>query len=618
MRRSRLAHRLHRRLLKLVALCEPRLGGESTTLLALGALVGVITGGVAVLFVMLLRTITSFVWLQRAPDEALHPDHLSDHVSLMQGLAHLPWWYPLAVLPLGLVLVSWFVRRAAPSAAGHGVPEVMEAVAERSGRIKGKVGWVKLVASSLNIGLGGSLGKEGPIVQVGSAFGSALGQFFTVKRTHMRTLVGCGSAAGIAAVFNAPIGGVMFALEIIIGTYSLTSFAPVVIASVMGAVTARRFLGTEPAFDIPDALREGLTIVTPWEFLAYAALGLAAGLASVGFTRLTYAVEDLFARWHFSVVRRAVGAGLLVGAMGLWLPQVLGEGHDTMTLLLLGGDAALPWFLLLTLALVKTLATSVTLGGGGSGGVFMPSLFVGAMLGSAAGQGLETLFPGQVAPVGAYALAGMAALLAGTAHSPLTGILLLFEMSDNYRLILPLMLASILATAVARGFLADSIYTLKLSRRGILVNDRPDTALLRRLRVADAMQPPVQTIAEHAPFREIVERLLQSDQHDFPVVDAGGHLMGALRLDDLREFLRDEHLARILVARDCVHPISTRAPHDTLLEALSDFDAGDVYEIPVVSRGRLVGSLRRKDVLRSYRRALLAAAPAHAATSGVG
>jgi CIC family chloride channel protein len=205
-----------------------------------------------------------------------------------------------------------------------------------------------------------------------------------------------------------------------------------------------------------------------------------------------------------------------------------------------------------------------------------------------------------------YALVGMGALLAGTAHAPMTGILLIFEMTDNYLVILPLMTASVIATVVASRLRPDSIYTLKLTRRGILLRDHQDTALLRRMRVADAMHPAVEAIPETTTFERIVRRLLQSDQHDFPVVDAEGHLTGAISLDDVREFLREEQLDYLLLARDCVHPVRTLEPHDTLLMALEVFDNEEVYEVPVVSAGKLVGSLRRANVLRTYRRALIA------------
>jgi len=405
-------------------------------------------------------------------------------------------------------------------------------------------------------------------------------------------------------VFNAPIGGVMFALEIVIGSYNLSAFAPVLLASVAGSVTSRRMLGAEPAFAIPEVLREGLTITSLWEMGAYAVLGLLFGVLSVGFTRALYMVEDGAAAWRAPPWLKAVGAGVVVGALGLALPQVLGEGHHTMTEVLVADEALMPWTLLLALGAVKTLATIVTLAGGGSGGVFAPSLFVGAMFGGAFGQLLGRVFPGHVGACGAYALAGMAALLAGTAHAPMTGILLLFEMSDNYLLILPLMTSAVLSTVVASRLMPDSIYTLALSRRGIVLRDREDTALLRSLRVGDAMRWEAETIPESATFDRIVRKLLESDRHEFPVVDGRGGLTGAISLDDVREFLRERHLDHLLLARDCAHPVETLSPRATLLEALEHLDDHDVDEVPVVSDTRLIGTLRRGDVLRTYRRAL--------------
>jgi CIC family chloride channel protein len=576
-------------------------------LIVLGALAGVVAGFAAVLFVWSVDFVNSAVW-----GWSLGGDHEVPSQVLAGGehAGQLPAWYPLVVVPVGLLLVIALVRRFAPAAGGHGVPEVMEAVALRSGLMKGRVGVVKLLASSINIGLGGSVGKEGPIVQVGAAFASALSRLFVVRGRNMRTLVGCGAAAGIAAVFNAPIGGVMFALEIIIGSYNLSSFSPVLIASVAGAVTSRTLLGTEPAFAIPDEIKQGLSISSPYEFGAYVLLGLLFGVAAVGFNRTLLFIEDRAAAWRFPIVLKALVAGLLVGAMGMNLPQLLGEGHHSMTEVLTGSPESWPWLLLAALAVLKTVATGVTLAGGGSGGVFAPSLFVGAMLGALFGQLMNEIFPGQVGAMGGYALVGMAALLAGSAHAPLTAILLLFEMSDNYLVILPLMTASVISTVVSQRLMPDSIYTVGLARRGIVLRDHEDSTLLRRLRVADAMQPPVSVIPDTTTFDRIVRRVMQSDRLDFPVVDAEGHLTGVLSLDDLREFLRDDSLDHLLLARDCARPTITLRPQDTLLYALESLDQNSVHDVPVVSGEKLVGSLRRGDVLRTYRRALAAASAA--------
>ncbi|GJM20708.1 MAG: chloride channel protein [Planctomycetota bacterium] len=599
MSRRRLRHSLHRRILRGAERAQRVLGGESTAMVVLGALTGVVSGLAAVGFVELVHLLNSLAWAGRPDLRGVVPE------DVMGQAGGPPMVQVLALLAGGLVLVAFLTRKLAPEAEGHGVPDVMEAVARRRGIMRGRVGFVKLLTSSLTIGLGGSVGKEGPIVQAGAAFGSRLGRYLGVRGPSLRTLVGCGAAGGIAAVFNAPIGGVLFALEIIIGAYSVSAFAPVLIASVAGAVTAQRFLGDNPAFAIPEALKEGLTLTSSWEMGAYVGLGLLFGVLSVGFTRGTTLIEDLAHKLRAHWTLKAALAGIVVGLLGWLLPEIMGEGHHTVTELLIGDSTHLTWKLLLALALVKTLATAVTLGGGGSGGMFAPSLFVGAMLGGAFGQGLEFLFPGQVGSSGAYALAGMAALLAGTAHAPLTAFLLLFEMSDNYLLILPLMTVSVLSSVIAGRLMPDSIYTLPLSRRGIVLRDREDTALLKQLKVADAMSAPVAAIPDTTTFDRIVRRLLESKLHDIPVVDQNGRLTGAISLDDVREFLREAQLDHLLLARECQRKVTTIAPHASLLDAMELFEEHSGYEVPVVLTGRLVGSLKRADVLRVYRRTLV-------------
>lgn len=601
---SRALHKAHHRALALGVRLQRLLGGEGPTLAVLGTLTGVVAGFSAVAFVRCVEFLGTLVWTNRPGLSDVTPERVLEGAEPLA-----PGWYPLLVVPLGMLLVGLLVRRFAPDAAGHGVPEVMESVALKSGLMRGRIGVVKLIASSLNISFGGSVGKEGPIVQVGACFGSTVSRLFAIRGRNMRTLAGCGAAAGIAAVFNAPIGGAMFALEIIIGAYNLSSFSPVLMASVAGAVTSRRLLGAEPAFAIPEGLKDGLTITSPYEMGAYVVLGLVFGLLSVGFTRGTHAIEDGLHKLRLPWWARSLLAGLAVGALGMLLPRLLGEGHHTVTEVLVDEPSHWPWALLLALAVLKTVATAITLGGGGSGGVFAPSLFVGALLGAVFGQLMQALFPGQVGGMGAYALAGMGALLAGTAHAPMTGILLLFEMSDNYLIILPLMTATVVATIVAQRLMPVSIYTLPLTRRGIVLRDHQDASLLRRLRVADAMAPPTEALPDSTTFDRVVRLLLRSERQDIPVVDPQGHLTGVVRLDDLKEFLRMEGLDHLLLARECARPAVTLSPRATLLEAMELFDQHGLHDVPVVDDDRLVGSLHRGHVLRAYRRSLMAALP---------
>ncbi|MBW2619644.1 MAG: chloride channel protein, partial [Deltaproteobacteria bacterium] len=334
---------------------------------------------------------------------------------------------------------------------------------------------VKSLASAISIAIGGSVGREGPIVQIGSAIGSSLGQVFRVSPNRMRVLVGCGAAAGIAATFNAPLAGMIFALEIILGEFAIATFSPIVLSAVMATAISRHYLGDYPAFLVPE-----YQLVSLWELIFYAILGLAAGVVAVGFTTTLYKFEDLFDLWKRPDYLKPIVAGLAIGLLGLAFPWVLGVGYGGINLALAG---QMSWWLLLMLVGVKIVATSMTIGGGMSGGIFAPSLFIGAMLGGAYGQLVHALFPEITASSGAYAIVGMGALVAGTTHGPLTAFLILFEMTGNYKIILPLMSACILATLMASQIKKESIYTLKLIRRGVNIRAGQEVNLLRSLTV---------------------------------------------------------------------------------------------------------------------------------------
>jgi len=359
--------------------------------------------------------------------------------------------YVVIVPAVGGLIVGLLVFFFAREAKGHGVPEVMEAVALRGGRIRPRVAVIKSLASSICIGTGGSAGREGPIVQIGSAIGSTLGQALHLSDNRVRNLVACGAAGGIAATFNSPIAGVIFALEVILGDFKLHYFISVVVSSVTASVIGRVVFGDFPAFPLPTEYG----INSLWEFGFYALLGVLAALVGVFFVRLLYWTEDLFDKWR-SVpewVQPAVG-GALLGGLALaypfftpttWvgIPQIFNVGYEVI------GDALSNQLLLgvvVSLLLLKIVATSLTLGSGGSGGVFAPSLFMGAMLGTAFELTIRIFFPSVVAPPGAYALVGMAAVFAASAHAPITAIIILFELTGDYRIILPLMLTVVLAT----------------------------------------------------------------------------------------------------------------------------------------------------------------------------
>jgi len=382
---------------------------------------------------------------------------------------HLPalgWWFVLGTPVVAGLIYGPLVHLFAREARGHGVPEVMYAVARRGGRIAPQVALVKALASALCIGGGGSVGREGPIVQIGSALGSSVGRLVGSNEERMRLLVACGAASGISATFNAPLAGVFFAMELILRDFATRSFAMVVLSSVTASAIGRAVLGDDPFLSLP-----AFTVDHGAEYLLFAGLGVLAGLVGVAFSRILYLIEDACdAVWRGPEWLRPAVGGLLLGGLLLLLPQMYGVGYPVLENSVLGTYSVL---FLLVLLVGKMLATSLTIGIGGSGGVFAPSLFIGAMLGSAYGQIANQVLPNLAGPVGAYGLIGMGAVFAGAARAPITAVIILFELTDEYSIILPLMAAIVIATEVGHLISRESIYTLKLIRRGVDLN-RPN------------------------------------------------------------------------------------------------------------------------------------------------
>ena len=519
------------------------------------------------------------------------------------GASLLPW-APLAtvVIPaVGGALVGPIVYCFAREAKGHGVPEVMLAIAQDGGRIRPRVVFVKALASAICIGSGGSAGREGPIVQIGSALGSALGQGLKLPPGLLRTVLAAGAAGGIAATFNAPIGGVVFSLEVLLRDFSARAFSVLVLASVTATVISRALLGNSPAFIVPP-----YELKSAWELLFYALLGCLAALVAKGFIWLLYRCEDLFDVWAIPEYLKPVVGGLGVGLIGLGLPQVFGVGYETVEQALQGPLSA---WLLAPLVVGKLVATSLTLGSGGSGGVFSPSLFMGAALGRGVGEFFGWVWPGLTAASGAYALVGMAAVFTGAAHAPITSVLILFEMSGDYRIILPLMTAVVISTLVSNFLGRETIYTIKLRRRGIdiLTPPRPDP--LAHIRVADVMGRSVVTLNAELPFRAVLDHIRAHPYTSVPVLNDGGKLAGILGYSELREILSAERPEEALTARDLMRtPPPVCYPDDTLTEVTEKFRLADEGRLPVVARddpGTVIGVISHTDVLAAYERLVL-------------
>ncbi|MFV1987762.1 MAG: chloride channel protein [Gemmatimonadota bacterium] len=498
---------------------------------------------------------------------------------------------------IGMVIVVLLVRRWAPEAKGHGVPEVQHAVRHKGGRLRARVVIVKAVASALSIGSGGSVGREGPIVQVGAALGSTVGQFLGLGPRQLRLLVACGAAGGIAATFNAPLAGVLFALEVILGSFAARSFGLVVISSVSATALSGAVLGRAPAFQ----LIQTFALISNRELLLYVILGAVVGLAAVVFIRSVYGMEALFDDWHLHPVVKGFIGGLFVGAIGFFgSTLVFGVGYEGIELALAG---EITFLSLALLAVAKILATSVTLGAGGSGGVFAPALFIGAMIGGAFGHGAQLLFPAWTGPSGAYALVGMAALFGAAAHAPMTAVLILFEMTDDSQILLPLMLAVGVSYLVASSVFAESIYSLKLKRLGG-DTEAPERSVLDMLLVADAMMEDVEVVQPEMAIDDLADLARRRRTRSWPVVTDDAELVGIVTETDLERTLVEGSPEMANVGDIMTTGVVTLRPGDTLRTAFRLFSERDMRQIPVVedaSGRRFVGALRRHEMLWAFK-----------------
>ncbi|NOY42670.1 MAG: CBS domain-containing protein [Planctomycetes bacterium] len=625
----------------LTAYFRPGRASSGTFSVVLAGIVGVLAGLGAALFSWLIEFLT--------------------HQSLGRAIAAAAEsWIGLltliAIPAFGLLVVSWFTRRYAPEAQGHGVPEVITAIARNDGVVRPHVALVKILASGLCIGTGGSVGREGPIVQIGSALGSTAGQLFKLSPRNVKVLVAAGAAAGISATFHAPLAGVMFASEIILGSFAIESLTPIVIASVLADVV-QQHIGEhrlEPAFR-----QLHYDFAGAWQQLpSYIILGLLAGLAAAYFIKILYRTEDFTEKYLPKWWQRAAVLGLIVGLAGVVYPvspPVLSEAsqekaanHSTRIPPLLGvgygvvdhalhldtfhevregqGDtdeanktvdvegprlwAELWW--LLPLVFLKPLATSLTLAGGGSGGVFAPSLYLGATLGACVGLAANIFFPEYSNAPGVYAIVGMGAVVAGTTHGVLSAILIVYEMTSNYQVILPIMAAAGVASLISRAIEPESIYYKKLSRRGGQIARGHDLHRLDHIMVRDVMVRSFPTLKVADNVHEII-RVARANTHieSLPVMGDDGKLIGIIRPTDLHRVLDSDISPHLVNAEDIAlrSPISV-SPAENLIEALRDFGTRDVETLPVeVGVGkerRLVGLLLRADVMRRYRQELLA------------
>lgn len=570
------------RLQRLVSARLPQLWSHHSSLIVLGIIVGIGGGLSAVAFRWLIRVFHSLFFDGGAV-----------------AFAFLGSYYTILLPALGGAIVGPLTTFFAPEARGHGVPEIMQAVAINRGRIRPRVALVKSLASSICIGSGGSVGREGPIAQIGAALGSIIGGMLHLPEKRMKTLVACGAAAGIAATFNAPVGGAFFALELILGEWSAEAFAPVVISSVVAATVGRTFFGDVPAFQMPPHVVQGFS-----ELPYFILLGLVAAPVAVLFIRSISLFESLGDRVPLPRWALPIAGGLLVGIVGLCDHTLYGVGYEKIQSLLTEPQYVV--WPLVALIPIKLLATSLTLGSGGSGGVFSPSLYIGSLVGFVFGVFANTHLPGAHTEPTVYALLGMAAVFAGTSHAPITAVLIVFELIADHHMLLPLMVAVGTSVITARFMYRFSIYNVKLVRRGVHVQLEHDVRLLSEISVAETMTRELDTVTCDTPVREVMETFERTHHHALPVVDEEGRLHGIVTPGDVRRAGAD---TRLLTAADIAsHRLVIAFPDDTLNDALRKMGIAGVGRLPVVDPNdhtRLLGIITRQDIVEAYNRALM-------------
>ena len=512
-----------------------------------------------------------------------------------------PWPLRIVIPLMGGVLVGvigWLFR---VQTRGAGTGRMIQAIRLKGGQLSLGETLRWLLAALATIGTGGLLGREGPMMRVAGAIGSRVGRQFRLTPEQLRTLVCAAAASALAAVYNAPIGGSLFALEVLMGNFALDVFGPVVVASVLSTLVFRGAMGNLPRFVVPQ-----YALVSGWELPAYLVLGVIGGGVSLVFGKVLFATEDAFEklpgpRW----IKPVLGFGLL-GVLGCFLPHVFGNGYDAVNQAL---HEQLPLVLLLVLLPAKILATSLTFGSGGAGGLFMPTLMVGALVGGAFGHGVHTLFPVHTAGSGAYALVGMGAIVAGTTHAPITAIMMIFEQTNSYQIVLPLMFVCVVSHFTARLLGGRSLHEAGLARQGVTLPRGPEESVMQTMRVSSVMHEEVQAVNHSLPFVTVVERFLNEPYNNLYVVDSTGRFLGAIRLHALKNMLHQTDALTSVIADDLLDDSFQFVTRDqNLAEVMQVFWHERAERLPVVDNPTdrlLVGWLSKRDLFGVYSQEVL-------------
>lgn len=570
---------------------------EKHFILILSFIVGILTALAALILKFLIHLIQNF---------------LTDNFD-MTGVNYLYLVYPV----IGIFLTGLFIRNIVKDDIGHGVTKILYAISRRQGRIKRHNVWSSVIASGITIGFGGSVGAEAPIVLTGSAIGSNLGSAFKMDHKTLMLLVGCGAAGAIAGIFKAPIAGLVFTLEVLMIDLTMASLLPLLISSVTAATVSYIFTGTEAMF------RFHQDQVFTMERIPYVImLGIFCGLVSLYFTRAMNSVENVFRKYDNPYIKLAIG-GVMLSILIFLFPPLYGEGYDTIELLLNGVNSG-EWdtamnnslfygygnLLLVYLSLIvlfKVFASSATNGGGGCGGIFAPSLFLGCVAGFvfshfANGFGI---FPNL--PEKNFALMGMAGLMSGVMHAPLTGIFLIAELTGGYDLFLPLMIVSVSSYLTIIAFEPHSIYSMRLAKRGQLITHHKDKAVLTLMKVENVVEKDFDVVRPEMDLGELVKVISKAKRNLFPVVDANGIMLGIVLLDDIRNIMfRQELYHRFTVDKLMTSPPTKLSVIDPMEIVMQKFDDTKAWNLPVIDEdGKYLGFVSKSKIFNSYRQVLV-------------
>ena len=506
-------------------------------------------------------------------------------------------WRAIFFPALGAGIAIFLVRSLMHDSAGHGVSDVIKAMAMGSETLRRRMIYSRFFGSLLTVGSGGSTGLEGPIVSIGGALGSALGRWLDMNERHKKLLVGYGAAGAVAGIFNAPLTGLIFSLEIIIGEWTYLTILPTIIAAVSATEVSRLIMGNKIAFTQEIA---GFSIAS---LLACFALGALTGIISILFARSLLLWEKFFSKISLHLWIRATIGGLSVGVIGYFMPEILSEGYSTTQVFLTDTIRPELGFVLLFI-LLKFIACGITLGSGGVGGVFAPSLVIGSGVGLAFGMILHLLPLNGVAEDAAFALAGMAGMVAGVMHGPLTGIFLVMEATSGYSMILPLMLTASSAMVVSSFFEIGSVYTQELIKQGSLIKRGTDRYLLHHLNIVDILDKDFITIRENLLLRDFIDEFKKARRNYFPVLNEEKECVGVVFLDDIRPHLFETNLYDLVTMGSVMRNLPVISLNEPISAALDKFETSKVWSLPVVEGDRFLGMLSKSTLFDHYRREL--------------